>query len=514
MIIILALLYFSFRLFHLTSLPIFTDEAIYIRWAQTGLSDPMYRFMSLLDGKQPLFTWAMYPFLKLVDDPLVAGRLVSVFSGFLTMLGLGALSYLLFRKRSWAFLTMLLYIAFPFAQVHDRMALYDSMVGMLFVWTIFASILLVNHLKLSSAYHLGVVLGLQNLTKLPPFLSILLLPLTLFLFNFRQKHWKKELAKWAGYSAIAVFLSTVMSAIVRLSPLPNVTAEKNNTFFFPISEWIKDPFITIDTNLAAMVGPFISYLTIPYLVLLIIAIVYLKKDMTKKLLLLSYFIVPFVGFAFLGKVIFLRYLFFMSLPLIVLAGWGLGQLIDMMVVKYKIRGNSRFGMAGLLAFIVLLYPAYVSLSFAKDPIHSQIPESDRTQYATAWTSGWGLSESVSYLQKQAESGPIFVATAGGFGLYPQGIELYLVTNPNIAIKGYYQEITNDLPTEVADKAKQMPTYFIFYQPCPNNLCPRPGDAPTGWPVRAVQTYQKPDTLTRVVIYQVQSSAIETNAKNK
>ncbi|MGI8420265.1 MAG: glycosyltransferase family 39 protein [Candidatus Levyibacteriota bacterium] len=510
--IVLAIFYFVLRLYHLTNLPIFTDESIYIRWAQIGLGDPMYRFLSLTDGKQPLFIWIMYPFLKIFHDPLVGGRMVSVFTGFFTMLGLGLVSFTLFKKRSWALFTMALYIAYPFAQVMDRMALYDSMVAMFFIWSVYASLMLIKSMRLTDAYNLGFILGAENLTKLPVFFSILLLPITLILFDFRQKHWRRELLKWFGFTALSVVISQVMYFVVKLSPLPNVTNEKNNTFYYPISEWIHHPFQFFIGNFQGMTASLLGYLTIPYILLVLVALFYLKKNFKEKVMLLIYFLLPYIGFALIGKEIFARYVFFMSLPLILLAGWGLGYLIDLIIKYWHIKAQMRFVTAGFIAIIFLLYPLYVCLSFAANPIAAPIPQSDKTQYVTAWTSGWGLKDAVTYLQNQAQSGPIYVATEGTFGLYPQGIELYLSKNPNVSIKGYYWEITKDFPKDLVEKAKTMPTYFIFYQPCPGGFCDRPGDAPAGWPVRVVQTYTHPNTQTRVVIYQVEEGTLNENIK--
>ena len=81
-------LYFSTRLVNLTIIPIFTDEAIYLRWGQIALADPRWRFISLLDGKQPLLIWLFLPALKLIADPLVAGRMVSIFAGCMGMIGM------------------------------------------------------------------------------------------------------------------------------------------------------------------------------------------------------------------------------------------------------------------------------------------------------------------------------------------------------------------------------------------------------------------------------------------
>jgi len=61
----LTVAYFATRLFNLTLMPIFTDEAIYIRWSEIALYDPTWRFISLSDGKQPLMIWLMMIWLMM-----------------------------------------------------------------------------------------------------------------------------------------------------------------------------------------------------------------------------------------------------------------------------------------------------------------------------------------------------------------------------------------------------------------------------------------------------------------
>src|SRR5581483_6440546 len=110
---LLTLIYFILRFYNLFSLPIFTDEAIYLRWAQIALHDANWRFISLTDGKQPLFIRVVMVVLKFIHDPLLAGRLVSIVSGYLTMIGLFLLTYTLFKNIKTAFLCALLYIFYP-----------------------------------------------------------------------------------------------------------------------------------------------------------------------------------------------------------------------------------------------------------------------------------------------------------------------------------------------------------------------------------------------------------------
>ena len=142
-ILILAL---GLRLYNLTYLPIFADEAIYIHWAQVMRAESTLRFLPLSDGKPPLFMWTMIPFFKIISDPLVAGRLVSVFSGLGTMSGVGFLTWLLFKSKKQTLLAILTYSLLPFVVFFDRMALVDSMLSMFGIWTLIFGLLMKNGL--------------------------------------------------------------------------------------------------------------------------------------------------------------------------------------------------------------------------------------------------------------------------------------------------------------------------------------------------------------------------------
>jgi len=134
-----ALLAFISRVVNLLEVPIFTDEAIYIRWAQIGLNDPAHRFISLTDGKQPLFTWLMYPFLSIFTDPLFAGRFVSVLSSMLAVSGIYFLAKELFNRKTAVF-ACILYLISPFALLYDRLALMDSLLSALLVWCLYFTV--------------------------------------------------------------------------------------------------------------------------------------------------------------------------------------------------------------------------------------------------------------------------------------------------------------------------------------------------------------------------------------
>src|SRR3990167_8321773 len=106
--------YFLLRLTNITSMPIFTDEAIYIRWSQIGSRDAAWRFISLVDGKQPLFTWIAMVFMRFISDPVLAGRLVSVFAGFCSFTGMFFLGREVFRNVRIGVIASFLYLISPF----------------------------------------------------------------------------------------------------------------------------------------------------------------------------------------------------------------------------------------------------------------------------------------------------------------------------------------------------------------------------------------------------------------
>ncbi len=466
--ILIIVSYFLLRLIYFSSMPIFTDEAIYTRWAQIALNDASWRFISLTDGKQPLFVWVAMVFMKFIEDPLIAARLVSVFSGFLTLIGLWFLSFELFKNKKIAFLTSIIYVFLPFAQINDRMALMDSMVATFSVWSLYFSILLVRRVNLSIVYTLGITAGLGALTKSSNFFSLYLLPFTVLLFNFSKKDFLKRLLKWIFFVVLSVVIAQVIYNVLRLSPLFQMIETKNATFVYPFSEWISHPFTFFVGNLYGLFDWLLGYLTAPFVLLILISIIFIHKFVKEKLLLIIYFLLPFLALALFGKVIFPRFVFFMSMFLLPLAAWSLYEIINLL--DKKINKTKKQTLTFLIYIIITVifvsYPGFVSFSIAKDPVNAPIIRSDSRQYINSWSAGWGVNESIEFFKKEAVDKKIFIATEGTFGLMPESLELYLIDNKNITIKGYWP-VEHELSDEVIEYSKIMPSFFVFYQP--NNV---------------------------------------------
>lgn len=487
----LAVLYLFTRLYHLsTFLPIFTDEAIYIRWSQIALNDASWRFISLTDGKQPMYVWIALVLLKLIHDPLIAGRMVSVFAGFFSMIGMFFLGRETFRNTKIGLLSSLLYVLYPFALVYDKLAVYDSLVAMFMIWIYYFTVLLVRYVRLDLGMILGMIIGLGMLTKSNADFGYIMLPFSLLLFPFK-KHWdKNRLFRWAVYAVTAAFIANAMYLILRLSPYYYIIDQKNLTFIYSFHDWIREPFAFFIGNIKSLLAWFIGYMTVLFVILAAAAFFVDKKFLREKLLLVAWFIFPLVALAFFGKVIYPRFILFMTMPILVLGAYALFTL------------NQKVKQVSLKTLIFLVFTSmflvndyFILTDFARAPI----PLADRSQLINGWSSGVGVPETVSFLQQQAQQGKIYVGTQGTFGLMPYSLQIYLGKNPNITIDGYWP-IESTPPQKIIAMSKKEPTYVVFYQTC--GSCTAIGKAPTTWPVTQVFSIKKIEQNTYYTLYKV------------
>lgn len=484
----IIVLYFFTRLFHILTLPIFTDEAIYLHWTQVAANDASWRFISLTDGKQPMYVWVAIVFFKVIHDPLLAGRLVSVGTGFVSTIGMFFLGWELFKNKKIGLLSSLFYSLYPFAIVYDKMAMYDSMVAMFIIWILYFTILLVRHVRLDLGMILGMVIGAGMLTKTNADFGFILLPFSLLLFPFKKHFDKNRLYHFILFSLVALVIANAMYAILRLSPYYYIIGQKNLTFIYSFHDFIRQPFAFVVGNTQGLGGWFVEYITVPFLVLVIASFFVDKKFFKEKLLLLIWFIVPFTLFAFDGKVLYPRYLLSMTMSLIPLGAYAL------FVLQQKIKQASLKVLLSIVFASMFLVNDYFLLTNFAD---AYIPQADKGQYFTDWPSGVGVNQTLSFLESQ--QGKVYVGTEGTFGLMPYALQVYLYKNPNITINGFWP-INSTPPQELLDAAKKMPTYVVFYQSCPS--CQAVGTAPSTWPVTQVFSIKKITPNTYYTLYKV------------
>lgn len=448
-LLLLIVVYFVTRLINLTHLPIFTDEAIYIRWSQIGSLDAAWRYIPLTDGKPPLYHWIMMLTLKVFADPLFAGRVVSVFAGFLNLIGIWLLTYVFFKKISHAHLSALIYVFSPFMMVYDRLAVVDSLLTSTSIYCLFFAVLLVKHRRLDTALLLGISVGAGMLTKASGLIFLLMTPLTGLLLDLKSKKIIKTIFIWVGFLALAAVLAEAIYSILRLSQFFYRIEQKNYEFIIPLSEFLKQPFAMTWGNAKSLFKWQLGYLTLPIASLIIFAF-FDKKNLKEKLILLGYVVAPFIMIASFNKIIFPRFLLFSTPFLLILASYGLDYLTSLTKLKPQ-----KF----ILILFFLSVAAYTSVVYAVNPKKADIVQADRDQYVDSWPAGWGINETVDYLKKESADKPIYVGTQGTFGLMPYSLEIYLYDNKNVEIQSFWPVTT--IPTAVLEAAETKTTYFIY-----------------------------------------------------
>lgn len=484
-IIIIAAITFVTRVINLLNIPIFTDEAIYIRWAQIGLADPAHRYISLTDGKQPLFTWLMYPMLKIFSDPLFAGRFVSVLSGVFAVIGVYFLARKLFGRKT-AIIASVLYIFSPFALLYDRLALYDSLLAGFGVWSLYLTILLVRKIRLDAALLLGMVTGLGVLTKSSAFFYLALLPFSLLLFNFKDKNRIKKLIGWLGLSAISFIIAEVLYNSLRLSPWFYLIRQKNYTFILTTSEFFKKPLELFIPNLHGLVPILLTYLTLPVFLVIVYGLIsgIYRKDKSI-IYLFIWFLVPFMAMAAAGKVIFPRFILFMILPLLVIAAKAISDLYRLWPKKLLL----------VTVFLIIAYPAYQCFLLLTSPVKAVIPVSDRNQLFNDWPSGYGVTQVINFIKEKADSGKVVLGTEGTFGLNPAVYEIYLKNNENVEIHSYWP--VGEVPKDLLEASAKYPTYLVFKES---------QKIPDNWPLKLIYKIRRGNGNTYLLFYQVESGS--------
>ncbi len=538
--VLLIASYFFLRLHNIMSLPLFTDEAIYVRWSQIARFDAIWRFISLTDGKQPSFVWLTMTVMKFVNDPLLAGRLVSVFAGLVTMIGLYFLGRELFKSRWIGIISSALYLIFPMALVYDRMALYDSLVGVFAVWSLYLSVILVRRVRLDVALILGMVMGSGALTKTSAFFSIPLLFVTYILYDWKQKLWKQKLMKLFGLSLVSIVLTFGFYSLLRLSPFFHTINDKNSNFAYPLNEWLQHPLLYFVSNFRGLFDWMLTYFTPPLFIFILASFLITNKLGKKELMNFIKLLTPFLlvilvlnfpstavyikktfnleiqtvlpyifsllfliiaGISYIRKYEFWKekivLLLWFAIPFIYLAFFGktlyprfiffmtLSLLPLAALAIYRLSGVIKnkiiFTLFLVLIFAMPFYADYLILTnFARAPI----PKLDLDQYINVWPAGGGTKEIISYLDGDSKRGKIYVASLGTFGSLPTyAVEIYLGDNRNVEKRGIFP-VPTEIPKDLLEKAKVMPVYVFVSNQTEFEI------AVKDWPMTKIVEYQK------------------------
>lgn len=428
---ILMLSAFFYRLPNLTKLPVFADEAIYIRWSQIMAHEPTLRFLPLSDGKQPLYMWFLMFFVHRFNDPLFIGRLISVFAGLGSALGIFILAFVLFQNQKISLLAMFFYIVSPFSVFFDRMALVDSTLNLFVVWTFIFGVLTAKTKRTDMAMLAGFALGGASLVKSPALFIAIIFPSVFLLTNFQNKFLSKKFVLDVLYSlfllGITYTIALVFYNILRLGPNFHLLTSRTKDYVFPINHVFENPF---DPFFAHLYNSFEwLYILLPFFIfpLLFLGILQnIKKYFKEISFLLIWFVFPLSVQAEFAKVFTARYIFYLIPPLFILSALVINTNKKLLKLSY------------FFVSIYVLQAIFFSQRLITNPIIAWLPYSERSGYLEEWTAGWGIKEVAILLKEESQKNPdqkITIGTEGYFGTLPDGLQMYLEGEKNITAIG-------------------------------------------------------------------------------
>ncbi|HUC94837.1 MAG TPA: glycosyltransferase family 39 protein [Candidatus Saccharimonadales bacterium] len=436
-LVTLSVIYLITRLVNLTRLPIFNDEAIYLDWGWKSLHTNAGLFYSLYDAKPPFLIWIFGIFESLFGSPLFVGRFVSVLAGLLTLIGIYKVARNLESEKT-ALLSSALYITVPLFVFFDRQALMESAITAAGVWGFYLLLQTTQTKKTIYPIYLGIIIGVGIFIKL----QALVFLVSIILILIYKKLFKP---------AVLAFIT----ALVTLSPLLIqgtfwASFSSNNRFMLSIPEIFSFPFALWIKNFSTTVAVSFFHLT-PFIFLMAIYGIYLSLK-SKKGLLPVYFLLGIVFIIFLGRSLSVRYVTSFLVFASIFCSYAILSFKKIISIPIgSIAALPALIITALLIFSPLIYFNVLD----KVTTFSQKPD-----YVTGWTSGYGIPETVDFLSNQSKANPIVVGVRLDAGNPESAMFAYFNGSDNVFPK--YLDLRVLDPSIMKSKClnSPIPVYFV------------------------------------------------------
>jgi 4-amino-4-deoxy-L-arabinose transferase-like glycosyltransferase len=402
---VLLSLYLASRLIGLMALPMFLDERIHLRWAYWIEQGRRLR-VPVLAGRG-LSVYLLAGVAPHADDPLRAGRLLTVAIGLVTLVAGWQVALRLTGDRRMADVTALFSIACPFTLFYDRMVLTDAFLAAFTAVTLLLSVALAEQPRLRTGAALGFAMALGVLTKTTGLLLFVVPLLALGLVARQRRRAAPPLA--LAYTVAAALVAYPLWLFFRKTDeLAGAIGLRDGEASFSGSA-------AVNFGLAAQW--LWAYWT-PGLILVAVAglaLAIVRRNRWRPAALLALLAVgPTIAFVAVSGIWYPRYLLFTTVPLLPLSAWGFVGTIDLARKRVRLGHAATVALAGGGLVLVLLPALRFDLALWTDPSRAPFPALDRFQYVTGWPSGYGLRDSIAFLraERQRDARSLLVVTPG------------------------------------------------------------------------------------------------------
>lgn len=440
-IIILSVFYLISRLIFLTRYPIFNDESIYLHEAWIMTHVPGQLWYSLSDtGKQPLLIWLYGLAWQVIGDPLLAGRLVSVFIGLTTVWAV----YLLGGWTAGILLTTA-----PLFVFFDRLALVDSALAALFGWLLVLLVRLGKRNAIRTAILAGILVGISLWIKSTGFL-LALITASAFAYSWYSQ-------KRASLSAVALLMFIAVAGIIGLPLFLRAEAVQifstAHLYTYSLKELIALHFRNVGGNILHAFLNYAAYVS-PLVVLAFIVSLRSIRTYKKRILIIGWLFVFSVSVIF-GKSIHGRYVLFTTVPIIILSSFVLSA--------HRIIFGFTVALMTALSALLIIDPPTFFHSFPLPDL-----QSESYQYIDGWPSGYGVKEAIAAIDADRHGEPTIVAVRWDSGNPEDAVFVYTAGNTGMTAKYLDPRLPEDA-REVLNASARERVYFVTRQGQYNGL---------------------------------------------
>ena len=466
--IVLTAAYVATRLALLWRFPLFIDETGFASFARDVHADLRLFFIAEADHKGLLQSWLGAGLITAGIDPITAVRLLAATGAALAAVCGGLVMRHLYGLREGLCTAGLIALG-PYFLVTASVGLYDAMVAGLVSAAVLVTLWLARRPRLGTALLLGVILGAGGLTKATAWSAVVVLPVTLLLFDFDAPQVRRRLLVWSGYSGLALALGYAITSVSLLTAYHDQPAEWNHRGLGQLSESFG--LITV-ANGAWIILELVDYLTIPGTVLAVVgAIVAWRRNRAGAGVLLIWAVAVIVAAILLPRWPNPRYFAAAMVPL---AGFVvLGELaLWNRVVRTWRRGQASGRIAAFAVVALTLVPAALfNFQVLADPVHASYPGKDQDQYVTSPGALPYLGEIVAEIERRGGPFPV-VIDAGPYpddryDIGPYGLDLML-NGTEIGPGVRYRVIAHGTPAERASAR------YVLTDGETSDAPPRPG----------------------------------------
>lgn len=433
----LLVIYFLILSFNLTGLPLYLDEGIYIFWAYLFSMDPSYAYISMQDGKTPLFIWAASSLNLLFNNFLYSARLVSVFASVVSLACWMILGAKMFGSKilKWIFI---LFLIAPFNILISRLGFADSLLitfcSLSILGLFLAKDFAIKKQKVktfTAAFFSGLFLGLAFLTKTTAKIFLAAEIFILFFWGLQLLR-KKEFRPAALLAVSGLIISGIYFEIMgylRFGALRHweMIANKESVLIYSLPElfrkfFIEHNFSTQVKNLPVTLEYFAIYFG-PILPFFAAGVAYMFKTKKHYWILLLVLILA-IGVFLSAKVPASRYFAVIIPELLIICAFGL-----FWIWQKKSRAPKIF------SILLLCFSGFLSFKMIFDPINAYYSSDDQANFVDYNLNALGLKESVNYLSPKKDRAVVAVTGIWGVSegslvsFKEKGIEAYPAAKP-------------------------------------------------------------------------------------